>query len=102
MMGYDAVISIHLTRAITGYLDTVEQLGWTDERATIKIVPIDSHLTVKMMGYLALEAAKLASEGDDLDDIVKKVKEYRDTFNVFVVDDLQNLVRIVYQTPLHL
>lgn len=91
--GYDAVISIHLTRAITGYLDTVEQLA-EQMKDTIKIVPIDSHLTVKMMGYLALEAAKLASEGDDLDDIVKKVKEYRDTFNnVFVVDDLQNLVR---------
>lgn len=90
---YDAVISIHLTRAITGYLDTVEQLA-EQMKDTIKIVPIDSHLTVKMMGYLALEAAKLASEGDDLDDIVKKVKEYRDTFNnVFVVDDLQNLVR---------
>lgn len=87
--GYDAVISIHLTRAITGYLDTVEQLA-EQMKDTIKIVPI----TVKMMGYLALEAAKLASEGDDLDDIVKKVKEYRDTFNnVFVVDDLQNLVR---------
>lgn len=91
--GYDAVISIHLTRAITGYLDTVEQLA-EQMKDTIKIVPIDSHLTVKMMGDLALEAAKLASEGDDLDDIVKKVKEYRDTFNnVFVVDDLQNLVR---------
>ena len=91
--GYDAVISIHLTRAITGYLDTVEQLA-EQMKNIIKIVPIDSHLTVKMMGYLALEAAKLASEGDDLDDIVKKVKEYRDTFNnVFVVDDLQNLVR---------
>ena len=76
--GYDAVISIHLTRAITGYLDTVEQLA-EQMKDTIKIVPIDSHLTVK---------------GDDLDDIVKKVKEYRDTFNnVFVVDDLQNLVR---------
>lgn len=91
--GYEAVVSIHLTRAITGYLDTVEQLA-EQMKDTIKIVPIDSHLTVKMMGYLALEAAKLASEGDDLDDIVKKVKEYRDTFNnVFVVDDLQNLVR---------
>ena len=74
--GYDAVISIHLTRAITGYLDTVEQLA-EQMKDTIKIVPIDSHLTVKMMGYLALEAAKLASEGDDLDDIVKKVKEYQ-------------------------
>jgi len=61
---------------------------------TIKIIPFDSHLTVKMMGYLALEAAQLAQAGDDLDDILKKLREYQDTFNnVFVVDDLQNLVR---------
>lgn len=91
--GYDAVISIHLTRAISGYLDTVTQLA-EQMKDTIKIVPFDSHLTVKMMGYLALEAAKLANQGDNLDDILQKISEYRDTFNnVFVVDDLQNLVR---------
>ncbi|MDD6893835.1 MAG: DegV family protein [Lactobacillus sp.] len=91
--GYDAVISIHLTKAISGLLNTIAQIA-EDMKDTIKIVPFDSHLTVKMMGYLALEAAKLAEQGDDLDDIVKKVSEYRDTFNnVFVVDDLQNLVR---------
>ena len=96
--GYDAVISIHLTRAITGYLDTVEQLA-EQMKDTVKIVPIDSHLTVKMKGYLAsnffdLGGFEVTDKGDDLDDIFKKVKEYRDTFNnVFVVDDLQNLVR---------
>lgn len=91
--GYDAVISIHLTKAISGYLNTIEQLA-IQMKDVIKIIPFDSHLTVKMMGYLALEAAKLANNGDDLDDILKKITEYRDTFNnVFVVDDLQNLVR---------
>lgn len=91
--GYEAVISIHLTRSISGYLDTVQQIA--DQLADrIKIVPFDSFATVKLMGYLALEAAKLANAGDDLDDIVRKLTEYRATFNnVFIVDDLQNLVR---------
>lgn len=91
--GYDAVISIHLTKAISGLLNTITQIA-QDMQDTIKIIPFDSHLTVKMMGYLALEAAQLAQAGDDLDDILKKLREYQDTFNnVFVVDDLQNLVR---------
>lgn len=91
--GYDAVISIHLTRSISGYLDTVQQIA--DQLADrIKIVPFDSYATVKLMGYLAIEAAKLAAAGDDLDDIVRKLTEYRATMNnVFIVDDLQNLVR---------
>ena len=91
--GYDAVISIHLTKAISGLLNTITQIA-QDMQDTIKIIPFDSHLTVKMMGYLALEAAQLAQAGDDLEDILKKLREYQDTFNnVFVVDDLQNLVR---------
>ena len=66
--GYDAVISIHLTKAISGLLNTITQIA-QDMQDTIKIIPFDSHLTVKMMGYLALEAAQLAQAGDDLDDI---------------------------------
>lgn len=91
--GYEAVISIHLTAAISGLMNTVHQLA--EQMAdTIKIVPFDSHLTVKMMGHEALEAARLIQAGDDLDTIISKLEAYRDTFNnVFVVDDLQNLVR---------
>ncbi len=91
--GYDAVISIHLTSAISGLMATVTQLA--EQLAdTIKIIPFDSHLTIRMMGELAIEGARLAEQHDDLDDIIKKLSEYRDTFNnVFVVDDLQNLVR---------
>ena len=74
--GYDAVISIHLTKAISGLLNTITQIA-QDMQDTIKIIPFDSHLTVKMMGYLALEAAQLAQAGDDLDDILKSCANIR-------------------------
>lgn len=91
--GYDAVISIHLTKTISGFLNNITQLS-EEMKDTIKIVPFDSGITVKLMGYLAIEAAKLANQGADVDEIVTKLTELKDTFrDVFVVDDLQNLVR---------
>ncbi|WP_283583776.1 DegV family protein [Limosilactobacillus difficilis] len=91
--GYDAVISIHLTRAISGLLNTINQLA-EEMKDTIKIVPFDSFLTVKMMGNIAIEAAAEICQGKDLDTIIANLEQFRETFNeVFVVDDLQNLVR---------
>lgn len=91
--GYDAVISIHLTRAISGLLNTINQLA-EEMKDTIKIVPFDSFLTVKMMGNIAIEAAEEIRQGKDLDTIIANLEQFRETFNeVFVVDDLQNLVR---------
>lgn len=91
--GYDAVISIHLSKAISGLVNTVAQIA-DEMKDTIKIVPFDSYLTVKMMGRLVLEAAREVEAGQKLDIILDNLSKYRDTFNdVFVVDDLQNLVR---------
>lgn len=91
--GYDAVISIHLTAAISGFLNSIAQLA-EEMKDTIKIVPFDSFATVKLQGDLAIEAAHLVEQGDDLDTIIAKLSKYRDTFNEdFVVDDLKNLVR---------
>lgn len=91
--GYDAVISIHLTVAISGMLNTIQQVA-AQLADRIKIIPFDSWLTVRMMGELALYASQQVKAGVDLDTIVRRLKEYRATFNnVFVVDDLQNLVR---------
>ncbi|WP_367341611.1 DegV family protein [Limosilactobacillus sp.] len=91
--GYDAVISIHLSKAISGLVNTVAQIA-EEMKDTIKIVPVDSYLTVKMMGRLVLEAAREVEAGKDLDTILANLSKYRETFNdVFVVDDLQNLVR---------
>lgn len=91
--GYDAIISIHLTSAISGMLNTVHQVA-EQLKDKVKIVPFDSWLTVRMMGEMALYAHKLIADGDDLDTVLRKLRAYRSTFDeVFVVDDLQNLVR---------
>ncbi len=91
--GYDAAISIFLTGAISGFVNTVRQLA-DQMKDKIKIIAFDSHLTVKLMGYLAIEAAKEVAAGKDLDTILENLETFRQTIrDVFVVDDLQNLVR---------
>lgn len=91
--GYDAVISIHLAKSISGFLNNIAQIA-EEMKDTIEIVPFDSQITVKLMGYLAIQAAQMIEDGDDLDTIITKLTALRDTINeVFVVDDLQNLVR---------
>ena len=61
---------------------------------TIRIIPFDSQITVKLMGQLAIEAATLIDQGDDVDTIIDKLTQLRATIHDdFVVDDLQNLVR---------
>lgn len=91
--GYDAAISIFLTGAISGFVNTVQQLA-DQMKDKIKIIAFDSHLTVKLMGYLAIEAAKEVAAGKDLDIILANLETFRQTIrSVFVVDDLQNLVR---------
>jgi DegV family protein with EDD domain len=60
----------------------------------IRVIPYDSHVTVKLMGYIVLEAARLVKTGMAADDIVLRLDSLRETVdNIFVVDDLQNLVR---------
>lgn len=91
--GYDAVISIHLASSISGFLNTISQLA-EQMKDTIKIVPFDSRITVRLMGYMVLEASRLIEAGNDLDTVIEKLTALRDTVHdAFVVDDLQNLVR---------
>ncbi|WP_105956028.1 DegV family protein [Apilactobacillus quenuiae] len=90
--GYDAVISIHLASTISGFYNSLVSLAPTIEN--IKVIPYNSKLTVKLMGNLAIEAAKMAQNNQSIDEILSKMDEIRATINeVFVVDDLQNLVR---------
>ncbi|KIS04029.1 DegV family protein [Paucilactobacillus wasatchensis] len=90
--GYDAVISIHLSSTISGFVNSLSQVA--AEINDIKVVPYDSQVTVKLMGYLVLEATKLARQGLDVPEIIQHLDNLRATIdNLFVVDDLQNLVR---------
>lgn len=90
--GYDAVISIHLAGTISGLVQTLETVKASVDNVTV--VPVDSEITVMLMGCLAIEAARMAKAGKDLDEILARLKHLKSTINeYFVVDDLQNLVR---------
>ena len=91
--GYDAAISIFLTGSISGFLGNVAQIA-EEMKDTIKIIPFDCHITSEPMHYIVLEAAKLVQEHEDPDEVITKLRTLSDTVNdLFVVDDLQNLVR---------
>lgn len=90
--GYDTIISIHLASTISGFVNSLEQAN--DELTNTHVVVYDSQITVKLMGYLAIEASKMASAGKNVDEIISRLDAVRATIDeVFVVDDLQNLVR---------
>lgn len=90
--GYDTIISIHLASTISGFVSSLKGLEGTIEG--VNLVVYDSQLTIRLMGILALEAAKMARENKSVDDIITRLDYVRSTFEeYFVVDDLQNLVR---------
>ncbi|GEK27732.1 DegV family protein [Furfurilactobacillus siliginis] len=91
--GYDTVISIHLASTISGFVGSLQGAA-AEVSDRIKVIPYDSEITVKLMGYLVLEAARMVRNGQDADAIIARLDEMRTTIGeYFVVDDLQNLVR---------
>ncbi|UQS81467.1 DegV family protein [Bombilactobacillus folatiphilus] len=90
--GYDTVISIHLAATISGFINSLRTLAAS--KTNIKIVPYDSRITVKLMGYLALEAGRMAQDGAELDQILARLDDLRRTIDEnIVVKDLNNLVK---------
>lgn len=90
--GYDAIISIHLASTISGF---VTNLKTVSEMVTnTKVIPYDSQITVMLMGYLVIEAAKMAEQNLDYQEILSNLDKLRATMNeVFIVNDLKNLVK---------
>lgn len=90
--GYDTVISIHLASTISGFVNNLKSAAQTID--DINVVVYDSHITVRLMGYLAQEAAKMAQKDKPLDEIIARLDSLRASIGEsFVVDDLKNLVK---------
>lgn len=91
--GYEAIIMIPLASTISGFYQSIVTVA--DQYPEFNVFPVDSQITVRLMGYLVIAAAKMAlTEKYTPDQIVAKVDEIKRTIDeIFVVDDLNNLVR---------
>ncbi len=90
--GYDTVISIHLASTISGFVNNLKAAADTIE--DINVVVYDSWITVRLMGYMVQEAARMAQENIDLKAIMERLNTLRDSIGEsFVVNDLKNLVK---------
>ncbi|CAH0418094.1 DegV family protein [Periweissella ghanensis] len=90
--GFDTIISIHLSSTISGMFNTVVNVANQIEGVTV--YPYDSQITMRLMGELVMDAARMAAKGIEPEAILGELDKVRQTIKeFFVVDDLQNLVR---------
>lgn len=90
--GYDAVVSIHLSKKFSGSYDAAESAGRMVEN--IDVYPYDSELSAMPQGFYAIVAAELANEGKAVDEIITVLDSMKQKTRVyFMVDDLSHLQR---------
>lgn len=89
---YDAVISIHLSSAISGTFQAAITASGMVEK--IKMYAYDTEISCMAQGFYALEAAKLAQEGQEPEAIIERLDQIKQTSRAyFMVDDLKHLQR---------
>lgn len=89
---YDAVVAITLSSGISGTYQAIRSAGDMVEDVDMHL--FDSEISCLMQGFYALEAAKLAEERKDADEIIGRLEEMKETMRAyFIVDDLRHLAR---------
>ena len=89
---FDAILTITLAGTISGFNQTLINLSNTNPE--FNLYPFDSQITVRLMGYLVIAAAKMIAAGLNPAQIISNLSELRQQIDeIFVVDDLNNLVR---------
>lgn len=90
--GYEAVVSIHLSSGISGtYQNAITAGSMVDG---LEVYTYDSEISCMAQGFYVLEAAKMAMDGKDPEEIITRLDEMKPTANAyFVVDDLNHLQR---------
>lgn len=85
------IISIHMTGGMSGTVKSAEAAAqMTDSNVTV----IDSMYISHALTFQVVEAAKMASEGKSVKEIVDRIKVVRENTKLFVVvDTLDNLVK---------
>jgi DegV family protein with EDD domain len=89
---YDAVISIHLSSGISGTFAGAITASTMVEN--LKVYPFDTEVSCMPQGLYAIEAAKMALDGAEAEEIVLRLEELKKTARAyFMVDDLSHLQR---------
>lgn len=89
---YDAVISIHLSKKISGTFETAKSAGNMME--DLHVHAYDSEKSAMPQGFYAIHAANLAEEGKSVEYILKSLDQMKEnTRAYFMVDDLSHLQR---------
>ncbi|MGX7023512.1 DegV family protein [Vagococcus hydrophili] len=91
--GYDAVVSIHMSSGISGFISSLKSIS--KEVESVNVYPFDSLLTSGPMGKMVEIALEMVEEdGMTPDVIIEKLTEVRKKVEGYiVVDDLNHLVR---------
>jgi fatty acid kinase fatty acid binding subunit len=89
--GADAVVSIHLSAAMSGTFDSAVLAA---KSAPLPVQAVDSRSLGMALGYSVVSAAAVAAENADLDAVVDAaVRRARATSSLFYVDTLEYLRR---------
>jgi DegV family protein with EDD domain len=89
---YDAVITIHLSSGISGTFAGAVTASKMVEH--IKVYPFDTETSCMPQGLYAIEAAKMALNGENADNIMSRLEELKKTARAyFMADDLSHLQR---------
>ncbi|GER68768.1 hypothetical protein BpJC7_00710 [Weizmannia acidilactici] len=89
---YDAIISIHLSKKISGtYQGAITAAGMVEG---VKVYPYNSGWSCMAQGFFAIDAAKMALEGKEPEEILARLDELKaSTKAYFMVNDLTHLQR---------
>ena len=87
----DYIVAIHMSHALSGTIEAARQ-GATLANANVTV--IDSSFTDQALKFQVVEAAKLAKEGVELEEILQKIEEVREKTELYIgVSTLENLVK---------
>lgn len=87
----DHIVAIHMSHALSGTIEAARQ-GATLANANVTV--IDSSFTDQALKFQVVEAAKLAKEGVELEEILQKIEEVREKTELYIgVSTLENLVK---------
>lgn len=89
---YDEVVSIHLSSGISGTYQGAITAGTMVDG--IKVYVFDSEVSAMVQGFYALEAAEMANQGKNGEEIIGRLEEIKQSSKAyFMVDDLSHLQR---------